>query len=348
MKYQLFSEPQKVYDQMLKDIRDAKKYIFLETYIYDNDEIGRKFREVLIKKAKEGVVVRLLLDGWGPNVRKSFFRELIAVGGQLRFFKEFQYVFRIFAKNHERNHRKLLIIDNKIAYIGSANITADCLKWRELVLRLEGGVAIAFARSFNKSWNLHDIDIPKRIQSIIHEQFEIINDIPSRKHKITEHKYTQLIKKAKHIIRIETPYFIPSGKIKKQLALAVKRGVRVIIILPKVSDVKIINIARNLSLGELHEKGVEIRYYNHNLHSKLLIVDDNFFLLGSSNLDYRSFIYQYEINFIGRDKGIIRSLIHYFNESITDTTPFNYSEWKHRSSFKKLLEKLVYYVRDLL
>lgn len=340
--FQIYSEPLKLYRSMLNDIKNAKKSIYLETYIYDNDEIGKKFRDALIKKASEGIKVRLLLDAWGSSVDKHFFKKLIKKGGRVRFFKEFRYVIRMFSKNHERNHRKLLIVDRKIAHIGSANITQSCLKWRELSARLEGDIAGHFAVSFARSWNLYGKITKKKIKRIIHKGFEIIQDIPSDEEQLTKSKYIELIKNAKKDIFIETPYFVPSNSIRNALANAVKRKVNVHIIIPYVSDVQILDLMRNRYLGSLYKKGVHIHHYiPPTLHSKLLIVDNNFFMLGSSNLDYRSFIHQYEINLLGKDKDMIFALRKHFFETLSKSRPFSYEEWRSRSSLGKIVEMIV-------
>jgi cardiolipin synthase len=347
-KFKILSEPKKIYKEMLEDISSAKECIFLETYIYDNDSIGKKFREALIKKAEQGVVIKVLIDALGSSTKKSFFKDLKSCGAEIRFFREFKYVFRIFTKNHERNHRKLLIIDDKIFYIGSINITETCLSWRELVLRFEGEITPLFTKSFMKSWDSYEDMIPKKIKSFFHKGFTILNDIPSTIIRLTEEKYVQLINQSQYKIRIETPYFVPSKKILNAFYRAVKRGVEVILILPLSSDVKIVDIIRNRYLGKLSEKGIKIKLYNKKLHSKLLIVDNDFFMLGSSNLDCRSLIYQYEINLLGEDKRIIKALIKYFNETLSDCESFIYEEWKKRSYFKRFLEHLISYIENFL
>lgn len=347
--FQLISNVPSMYRQMLEDISSAKKYIYLETYIYDDDETGKKFLNVLIKKAKEGVKIRLLLDGWGGTAKKEYFEKLIKYGAEVRFFKEVRYFIRMFSKNHERNHRKLLLIDGEIGYIGSANITSSCLEWREIGLRMKGHITQAFVKSFLKSWEIYDERTSKRIESIIYKGFHIINDTPNYLQKITENKYVELIRKARKTIMIETPYFIPSVKIRIALSKAVKRKVKVKIIIPHDSDVRVVDLVRNRYLGWLHKKGIEIYYYlPKTLHSKLLIIDDKFFMLGSSNVDYRSFMHQYEINFLGRDRRIIRDLRKYFQETLSKCKPFDYNQWKKRSSFKKILELILGTVRHYL
>jgi len=348
--FKILSDPRKLYDEMLKDIRNAKKQIFLETYIYEDDIVGEEFRQALLKKAKEGIKIKLLLDAWGSNVKKNYFNELIKYNVEVRFFREIKYLIRWFSKNHERDHRKLLIVDNDIAYVGSANITQKYIKSRELVLKLMGNIANAFIKSFQKIWNLHSEDITKkRLSSIFHEEFEIINDIPSYYSRVTETRYIKLIKNAKHEILIETPYFVPSTRIRTVISKAVERGVKVRLIIPHNSNWRIIDTVRNRYLGSLYKKGVEIYYYKPTLlHSKLMIVDNDFFLLGSSNVDYRSFNYLYEINFLGKDKQIIKALKEYFNETMKNTIPFDYGEWRKRASADKIIGMFMYRIRHYL
>lgn len=339
MEFEILSEPKKLYRKMLEDIESAKKKIFLETYIYDKDKIGKKFRDALVKKAKQGVAVNLLIDAWGSTAKKDFFASLEKARGKVRFFKEFRYVTRIIDENHERNHRKLLVIDDEIGYIGSANITATCLDWRELAIRLKGKIVEHLSNAFRKSWNSYAKPLERRIKNVIHKGFEIIQETPSPKFSPTEWRYIQLLKSAKKEILIEVPYFVPSHGIRRALRHAVKRGVSVKLLTPFISDVKLMDIIRDRYFGELYKERIQIYYYlPGNLHSKLLIIDDKFFMLGSSNLDYRSFLYQYDINLLGRDKRIIKSLKEFFNSGFRRSRPFNYEEWRARSSLKKIVE----------
>lgn len=347
---QIFSNPSEIYRNMLKDIESAKEFVYLETYVFDNDKIGKDFLDVLIKKAKEGIKIRLLIDAWESTADKFFFKELISHGAEVKFFREFRYVIRIISKNHERNHRKLLLIDNEIVYLGSLNIGSRFLNWREAVLKLIGDITIPFVNSFMKTWESSGNLNPRRMKSAFHKGFQIIQDFPSYIHRITEKKYLMLIKRAEKEIRIETPYFIPTPNILNAFSNAIKRGVKVFIIVPYKSDKPILlDILRNRYLGRLHTRGINVYCYKPGiLHSKLLIIDNKFFLFGSSNLDYRSFIHQYEINFFGKDKNIISALKEHFNETLSQTEPFNYQEWKRRSSFTKIIEIFIHLIREFL
>lgn len=327
---------------MIHDIKKAKKFIYLETYIYTRDKVGKEFREILTKKAKEGVKVKLLLDGWGSSADKRFFRELIKNRGEVRYFREIRYFTWMFKKNHERNHRKLLLIDGKISYIGSMNITASCLDWRELVLRIEGMMTYAFRKSFLHNWDTYGAFGTRRLNTIVHKGFEILLDVPAHPRRDTHKKYVEMLKRAKKEISIVTPYFVPSLSVIKALSDAVKRKVKVTLIIPKRSDVRTADILRDIYLGKLFLSGINIKYfYPRKLHAKLLVVDNTFFLLGSSNVDYRSFLHQYELNLFGTDEKIINLLEKYFENTLKFSESFNYEGWKKRSKFTKVLEHLL-------
>ncbi|MBS3075867.1 phosphatidylserine/phosphatidylglycerophosphate/cardiolipin synthase family protein [Candidatus Pacearchaeota archaeon] len=347
--FKVFSKAPEIYCSMLKDIESAKEFVYLETFSFGNDKIGKRFLDVLIKKAKQGVKMKLLIDAWGSTADKTFFKELINYGAEIKFFREFRYVIRIFSKNHERNHRKLLLIDNDITYIGSANISYRFIDWREVVLRLNGDITIPFVKSFIRTWESSGNFNSRRMKSVFHKGFQIIHDFPSSIHRITERKYSTLINQAKKEIKIETPYFIPTGGIMNALAEAIKRGVKIMLIVPCKSDNFLVDVLRDRYLGRLYNEGINIYYYKPSvLHAKLLIVDDKFFLLGSSNIDYRSFIYQYEINFFGKNIHIISALKNHFEETLSQSELFNYSEWKKRSSLIKTLELFMHSIRKFL
>ena len=341
MKYDVLSSPPKIYRKMLSDIRSAKKEILLETYIYGGGSVGREFLEVLTKKASQGVKVRLLIDSWGSNVRKKFFKKLIDAGGEVRFFRELRYAIHFFNANHERNHRKLLVIDHRVSYVGSINITSAGLNWEELVLRIEGSLAVALRLSFNRSWRRFNLLRVRRMKKIFHKDVEIIQDFPSMKYSPTERSYKRLIKKARKEILIITPYFIPSRGLRRAFRKALKKGVKIKMVIPKVSDVRIVDILRERYLGRLSKMGFEIYHFPKVIHSKLLIVDDSFFLLGSSNLDYRSFKYQYEINLLGKSKKIVSSLRTIFARNLRQSSAFNYTRWKNRGVVKRLVERMI-------
>jgi len=329
---------------MLYDISCAKKTIYLETFRFENDHIGIKFKNYLAKRAREGVRIMLMMDDWGTSVNKKFFKELIEVSGHVLFFKKLRLSYNFFLTNHERNHRKLLIIDEQIVYISSNNITNYNLNWREISLRLEGRISLIFSFTFMRNWNLKNTYKFKKashIQIIKDGNFEIIRDVPSVRYQKMREKLIHMIKQSGNGIILETPYFLPTYRLMDALIKAARRGVKITLILPKHSDVRTADILRNHYLGRLHLTGINIQYYlPSNLHSKLALIDDQFYI-GSSNLDYRSFRYMFEIGLFGDESDLWNKLKQHTLETLSECESFNYDEWSKRGKTTKLLERLL-------
>jgi cardiolipin synthase len=151
-----------------------------------------------------------------------------------------------------------------------------------------------------------------------------------------------MLSQAKSEIIIESPYFLPGHNLRKKLTEAAQRGVNTIVVMPKHSDVRFVDIIRRHFLGILHEAGVKIYFYTQsNLHSKGLMIDNQIFSISSANFDYRSFRYQYELALIGKEKAIIPQLRQHFDSTMKHCTSFNYQEWKNRSLFQRLSEVIL-------
>jgi len=351
LNFQLFDDPLKLYNSMLLDIKKAQKYIYIETYRWANDNVGLKFRDALIAKAVEGLEIKILVDSWATTLPNTFFANIINAGGEVRFFKKIKFSFDFFTKNHRRNHRKLLLIDNNISYMGSANFTAYSLNWRELVIRLNDGITEKFKRSFLESYKIYNKYIFNKFsfkKTIKHNGFEIIQDLPSIYRQQIKKKFELLIQNAKKEVTIETPYFLPGYKLRKSLIEAAQRGVVVNIIVPEHSDVKIVDILRSLYLGLLYEHGVSIYlYFPYNLHAKCLLVDNEIFEIGSPNFDYRSFRYMYEIALVGKEPAIISKLNEHIRGTMIHCKHFNYTAWQNRPLIEKIFARLLIPLRHL-
>jgi len=349
LNFVFFDDPLLLYNAMLEDIKNAQKYIYIETYKFGNDPIGERFRDILTKKAKQGVEIKILIDSWGTAVNEYFFIELIRLGGEVTFFEKLKLSFDILSKNHRRNHRKLFIVDDKISYIGSANISNHSINWRESVLRLEDTFAVHFKKIFLEDYLISKKIFPNKInytRSVRFNGFEIIKDVPSTIVQATRKKYLSLIKAAKREIIIESPYFLPGSIVRKALLDAAKKGVEITIITPQHSDVTLFDILRNKYLGQFYKNNIHILLYRpQNLHAKLMFIDDEVFVIGSSNFDYRSFRFQHEINLVGKNKSIIEVIARHIEESKADCIDFNYTLWQKRPWILKTFEWFLVPVR---
>lgn len=339
--YRLYSNPLVFQEAMLADIDSAERYIYLETYKFGNDATGLRFLNSFTKAAKRGVQVKLLVDSWGASYNESFFAELISAGGEVRFFRKIIFTFDFFTKNHRRNHRKFLIIDDHISYIGSANITGYSLSWRESVLRLTGGITLTFKKSFIESYKIYSKYLLNKLtfkKSKFADSFELVEDMPSIYRQRLKNKLEKLISKAKREIIIETPYFLPGYKMRKCLTDAARRGVDVKIILPRHSDVRSIDLLSSKYYGFYYTHKVQLNFYMpDNLHAKLIWIDGETFGLGSPNFDYRSFRYQHEVMLFGTHKGIVEEIGRHTRETLSDSIAFDHESWLRRPRIEKVL-----------
>ncbi len=351
LKIKLFSDPLRFYPAMLNDIQKAGKYIYLEIYRFRNDPIGIRFRDNLIKKCREGVKIKLLIDSWGASSNMAFFKDLTDLGAEVKFFKKIKISWDAFTKNHRRDHRKILIIDDEITYIGSANISGYALNWRESMFRITGNIAKSFKKVFHENLKIYNkflYDKNAYTKKTVFREYQILRDVPSIKNQPIQRKYLELIQKAEKDIFIETPYFLPGSNLRKALIDASKRGVKVNIIIPKKSDIHVLDILSGKYLGELSEEKVNIHFFlPQNLHSKIFLADRKYFMIGSANFDYRSFRYQHEICLFGEHKSLSRQLVNHFNQSLKDTEPFDYINWQKRPRLQKFFEWVLVPFRHL-
>jgi len=185
-KYSVFDDTLRFYNALLSDIENATKYIYIEIYRFSYHGLGKKFRDALLKKVHQGVEVKILLDSWGTSPNHDFFSPLTKGGGEVRFFEKIRLNLDYFTRSHRRNHRKIIVIDDEILYLGSANITDYNVVWRELIVRMEGELASVFKDIFLSMfeiYNRYHLYSPELTAPISYGGFNIIRDAPSQRHQ---------------------------------------------------------------------------------------------------------------------------------------------------------------------
>jgi len=181
------------------------------------------------------------------------------------------------------------------------------------------------------------------------DDWEILRDVPSIPVQRMKKKYVRLLRKAQTSVVIETPYFLPGFLLRKALMDAAKRGVSVSVIMPKHSDVRMIDILRNRYLGMLSKNNVKLLFFiPHNLHAKLMVIDNKIFSISSANFDYRSFRYQYEIALIGKEPEVLHQLHEHLQGTLNNSETFDYKKWSERPLIEKIFEALLIPFRHLL
>lgn len=336
-----FNSGKEKFESLVQDIRNAKKFIHLEYYIWRGDRLGIRLVEELTKKAAEGVEVRILYDGIGnAGLPKYFFDQFHAAGGYTAAFLP-RFVVRL----NYRNHRKLAIIDGEIGYIGGFNVGDEYLgivkrygPWRDTHLRFRGDAIDQMQMRFIKDWNftakngiiqLNEKYFPKRPQ-FDGVRTQIVSSGPDTQWKNVRNGYFKMINEAESHVYLTTPYFVPDDGIFEALRVAALSGLDVRIIIPGNPDHFFVYWASMSYLGELLEAGVRVYQYEKGfIHAKVLTIDGTVASVGSANMDIRSFDLNFEVNAFMYDEDITKVLEDDFMNDLHCCVEIT-KEWYHR------------------
>jgi cardiolipin synthase len=351
MKYKSFSLNSDFYKSLADDLSNAEKKIYLETYIYRDDEIGGKIKGILTEKASHGVTVKLLMDAVGSIlVSEINFTKLILAGGDINFFRRMLLVPFHLTKLNNRNHRKLVLIDDNISYIGSTNINYETSSWREFNLRIDDSeVNELLSKMFIEQFVISNtLTVNRKKSTKIHRinGLTILRSVPFAKNPIRS-SFLELIARAKKEIIIENPYVILDKKIYKSFQRAIKRGVKIKIILPKITDINLVGYLNRKLMRKVKKIGADIYFYPTMVHSKLILADDKEWMMGSTNLDYRSMFTQFEIMLSGNNREIKELIKKHLYGSIEKSEIYDEKNIKKIPLKEKVIGNLLYLVRFL-
>ncbi|HYA87635.1 MAG TPA: phospholipase D-like domain-containing protein [Nitrospirota bacterium] len=338
---------------MFTAIDHASKFIALEMYIFADNETGREFRDHLINAARRGVRVRVLIDSWGSwNLPDTFWHGLRTAGGMVRWFHPLSKGLFSF-----RNHRKLLFIDDQIAYLGGINISDEYYRgadderpWRDNALEIIGPEVARLRGSFLRMWGMADTTLARLLFRLRRDRkktksadaVRFMESGPENMMRPVRRAYRQVIHNAKHSIDLAMGYFYPHGRMLRALKRAVRRGVRVRLMLPLHTDLPITRWAAHGLYGRLLRAGVEIwEYTPAMMHAKLAVADDTV-IAGSANLDVRSGRINYELVAIITDQGLAEKARADFEDDLKQSIRILIEDWQSRSLFQKVKEWLSY------
>lgn len=352
----IFTDGKKKFECLLRDIKNAKDHIHLQYYIFRKDDIGKKLVNALIEKVKEGVKVRILYDDLGSRrMPKRFFKELRKAGGEVEVF--FASKLRIVnLRINYRNHRKLVIIDGRIGYLGGFNIGDEYLGlddkfgyWRDTHLRIKGGAVLEIQTRFILDWNQasdrHDIPyspnlFPEDI-STGNVSIQIVSSGPDSEYEQIKNGYIKMIASAKESIFIQTPYFIPDASILDAIRVASLSGVDVRIMIPNKPDHPFVYWATYNYIGEMLKSGVKAYIYDNGfIHAKSIVVDNKISSVGSANIDVRSFRLNFEANAFIYNKEIAAKLTKDFYEDMKLSWELTLEKYQQRSLWVRFKESI--------
>ncbi|MCX6824582.1 MAG: phosphatidylserine/phosphatidylglycerophosphate/cardiolipin synthase family protein [candidate division SR1 bacterium] len=322
MKYKIYSKTKKFLDSLQEDIYNAKTSIYIEMYIFgDDDKKPYNFVDALIEKAQQGVHVVLVLDAFGSKeLKETTIQKMQKAKIEIHFF----------SNRLRRTHRKLVMIDEKIAFFGGANIKKSTKHRLDLQIRIKGKISIKpFLKTFAYTYKMSG-GTNRKITAYARKGFFkkiksfLMENLPGHKmYRLTDY-YREKMIHAKKSIKITTPYFMPPRWMIALLDNAQRRGVNVEIMIPYDTDIKMLNKINYYYISLLTDMGITFYAIKQMNHAKMMIIDDNEGVVGSQNIDHLSFSHNFEIGAFFKQKELVNILIDVFNgrkkKSVSYTT----------------------------
>ena len=348
---------------LLAEIHQAKESIHLETYIIGDDPVGRLISDALIAKAHEGVEVRVIYDDVGCwRVRNRFFERLKEEEIEVRSFLPVRFP-EFTSKVNYRNHRKLCVIDGRVGFIGGMNLALRYVKgekgkaWRDTHLKIRGGAVYGLQRTFLMDWFFVDRTLitSRKYYPPIDENIQnnciaqIVTCSPVSPWPDIMQGYVRIINEAKRYVYMETPYFLPTEPVLFAMQTAALAGVDVRLMIPRKTDSHFLNWASRTYVNDVIASGVKIYLYEKGfLHSKLLICDDSLSTCGSTNIDFRSFENNLEVNAFFYDEGMAFRMKTVFMNDMKNCVLLNSVSKLKRPFISRMWESIVRVISPLL
>lgn len=340
------------FESLFEDLRKAKNHIHLEYYIFNDDVIGGKLLDILCERSEKGVSVKVIYDYVGSEMSKKGLKKLKAAGVQVYAFMPVWFP-NLTRRLNYRDHRKIVIIDGYIGYVGGVNICdlyvnteGSEMFWRDTHARIEGHSVKSLQTQFLYNWDFltpEEVEITEEFYPKVsvgqHVPVQIAASGPDTNFANIMEAMLTAINTAEKSIYITTPYFVPNDEILTALCTASRSGVEVKMIIPREGDSWAAKYATNSFIEQMLESGIQVNHYCKGMvHAKTLIVDGILATVGTCNMDNRSFLLNFEINAVFYSKEISEDLTRFFEEDLEECSPNTLEEWRKRSAIEKIKE----------
>lgn len=343
-KVELLMSGKEKFARLFEDIRQAKQSVHLEYFNFRNDSIASLLFDILREKRKEGVEVRAVFDGFGNDsnnqpLKKKHLEKLHADSIEIYEFDPIRFPWI----NHiwPRDHRKIVVIDGRIAYTGGMNVadyyvvgSEQVGEWRDMHCRIEGSAVNELQKIFVRFWkklSKENLTDPKYFQGTKagNKMVGIVNREPHTSNEITRRFFVNVLDNAKDSVKIINPYFMPTNKVMKALKRCAERGVKMDILISAKYDEPLTPDIVMYNMKKLIKRGVNVWRYRPGFHhSKIMMVDGKFCTVGSTNLDARGLRYDYEVNALIMDEETTKKLDQKFIEDTGKSDYVSMEEWK--------------------
>lgn len=346
------------FPEVLEALKAAKHHIHMEYYIYENDKIGNQIKDILIEKAKEGVKVRFIYDDFGSrSIRHNIAEQLRAAGIEAYPFYKIFFI-ALSNRTNYRNHRKIIVVDGCIGFVGGINVSDRYINkpennnpvyWRDTSVRIDGPGVFYLQYLFICDWNFaagRQIENPTSLFCNAKSKngnavVQMAASGPDSSTPTIMLSLMEVLGMAEEEVLITTPYFIPGETMLDAINMACLSGVKIKLLVPWHSDSFIVNAAARSYYASILDCGVEIyRYKKGFVHAKTIVADGKLAIVGTANMDHRSFELNFEVNSMIYDKEVAGQLKQAFLDDIKDADLIIPERWKKRTLFKQLPEKL--------
>lgn len=359
----IYTSGYEFFPALLHEISKAKDHIHITSYIIEDDPLGRLIRDALIEKAHQGIEIRFLYDDVGSwKMKENFFELMREEGIEVHPFMPVRFP-AFTSKVNYRNHRKIIVIDGKIGFVGGMNLALRYVKgekgekWRDTHVKITGAAVYGLQRAFLVDWFYADRTLitnrkyyPDTAIKANNNLIQIVTSSPTNVWAELEQGYIKVLLSAKRYVYMETPYFLPTEPILFALRTAALSGVDVRLMVPFKMDSKLVQLASQSYLNQIIASGVKVLCYKNGFnHSKLLVSDDNVATIGSANIDFRSFENNFEANAFFYDKTMAERVKNIFFTDESQCIPLqNIKEINHNSFIYRLWESIVRLLSPLL
>jgi cardiolipin synthase len=349
----------------LEELKKAEKYIFLEYFILADGKFLDDVIEILRQKVSQGVDVRIIYDDIGSILRlpSAYDKTLEKMGIRCFCFNKFRPIVDIAQNN--RTHRKIVVIDGKVGYMGGMNLAERYLskergEWRDAHMRIEGGAVTELQRIFVSYWYFTTQELPYDAQYFPAHfstqapntqgvQMQVVLANPVARYPHIMYALTWVIQNTKRYLYLQTPYFMPSEVVMQALRTAALSGVDIRIMIPEKPDSKILRWGNDSYIEDALRAGIRIYMYKNGfLHSKCAVADDDWCTVGSSNMDQRSFDNNFEVNAFIYDEAVAKEVKTQFFVDAEHCRELNIEEWRERPLYKKCLESATRIISPIL
>ncbi len=352
--WKFYTQTREIIDAITHACSEAKESIDIEQFLFSPDSSNQKLLETLIEKAKSGVAVRCIFDSLGSlNLGQSqYIDEMMKAGVKVRFFN-WMLPFSKHKKSlwYFRNHRRLIVIDKKQMFTGGICFGKRMETWRETQVKLEGPVVEQALKVFESTWRRvykkHAVQLGFQNKTGL-DGFSYITHAPFPTKRYLYHRLIEAIRQAKSSVLLTTPYFLPDNKLVRALLVAKKKGLDVKILIPKTSDHPIVQLASTTYFDQFLSSGIEIYRYPSMIHAKTAVIDNDWSMVGTLNLDNVSLRYNFECAVVSTLPNFTKELGQIFSEDKSISAKLTLEEWQKRSLTQKMLEILVWPVRKFL